>query len=67
MGAEKIKVAPDPSVSFEKDVRPIMKEFCFSCHDTEKKKGDLDLTPFQTAQQALAGEIIWQGVGEKMR
>jgi hypothetical protein len=65
--AQRPKVAPDPSVSFEKDVRPIVGEFCVSCHNPEKKKGDLDLTPFETSQQALANEIVWQGVGEKMR
>ena len=65
--AEIGKVAPDPKVSFEKDVRPIMAEFCVSCHNPKQKKGELDLTPFETTQQALAGEIVWQGVGEKIR
>jgi hypothetical protein len=66
-GAEIGKVAPDPSLSFEKDVRPIVAEYCVSCHNPEKKKGDLDLTPFQTSKQALASEVVWEGVGSKIR
>src|SRR5258708_31668015 len=32
------------SLSFEKDVRPILKAHCFQCHgETEKPKADLDL------------------------
>ncbi len=38
--------AAEPSIAltFEQDVRPILKEFCFDCHGAEKKlKGGLDL------------------------
>lgn len=32
------------SVSFERDVRPILREYCFDCHGaTDDKKGNLDL------------------------
>ncbi|MDZ4288715.1 MAG: hypothetical protein U0984_12190 [Prosthecobacter sp.] len=30
--------------TFEKDVRPILKTYCFQCHgESGKKKGDLDV------------------------
>jgi Protein of unknown function (DUF1553)/Protein of unknown function (DUF1549)/Planctomycete cytochrome C len=37
--------AADPAeVTFERDVRPILREYCFDCHGaTEDKKGNLDL------------------------
>lgn len=36
--------APAATVSFEQDVRPILKEHCFHCHGEEKKlRGGLDL------------------------
>ncbi|HEY8747459.1 MAG TPA: DUF1592 domain-containing protein, partial [Tepidisphaeraceae bacterium] len=60
-------LAADLSPSFEKDVRPIVVEQCISCHNPEKKKGDLDLTPFETTKQVLADEAIWQGVAEKIK
>ena len=32
------------AVTFERDVRPILREYCFDCHGaTEDKKGNLDL------------------------
>ena len=58
---------PDSSPSFEKDVRPIVLENCITCHNPEKKKGDLDLTRFKTAQSALEDEAIWEGVAQKLR
>jgi mono/diheme cytochrome c family protein len=57
----------DSSPSFEKDVRPIVLENCITCHNPEKKKGDLDLTRFKTAQNALEDEAIWEGVAQKLR
>lgn len=35
---------PEPPRSFEKDIRPIFREFCFDCHGaTESPEGSLDL------------------------
>lgn len=33
-------------VSFEKDIRPIFKESCLSCHKPDKKKGKLDMSTY---------------------
>ena len=60
-------VAADSSPSFEKQVRPIVLENCISCHNPQMKKGDLDLTKFQTGKNALDDEAVWQGVAMKLR
>jgi hypothetical protein len=60
-------VAADSSPSFEKQVRPIVLENCISCHNPQKKKGELDLTKFQTGKSALDDEAVWQGVAMKLR
>jgi len=34
------------SVSFEKDIQPIFKASCLSCHKPDKKKGKLDMSTY---------------------
>ena len=34
----------DDKVTFEDHVKPILREKCLSCHNTNKKSSDLDLT-----------------------
>src|SRR5439155_11639994 len=34
-------------VSFINDVAPILKENCFACHDSKKRKGKLDMTTYE--------------------
>jgi hypothetical protein len=34
-------------VSFINDVAPILKETCFACHDSKKRKGKLDMTTYE--------------------
>jgi mono/diheme cytochrome c family protein len=36
----------DRKVSFEKDVMPIFKTSCISCHKADKKKGKLDMSSY---------------------
>lgn len=36
------------AVSFEKDVMPILKASCLSCHKADKKKGKLDMSTYAT-------------------
>lgn len=38
--------ADDKQVSFEKDVMPIFKASCLSCHKPDKKKGKLDMSTY---------------------
>lgn len=38
--------ADDQQVSFEKDVLPIFKASCISCHKADKKKGKLDMSTY---------------------
>jgi hypothetical protein len=33
----------DAKTSFERDVRPVLKQFCFRCHGPEKQKAKLRL------------------------
>src|SRR5688572_18686534 len=56
-----------PAEEFRKEIRPILEKHCFECHGTEKKKGDLNLTPFSEYDQVLAEKETWQLVLERVQ
>ena len=35
-------------IQFERDVRPLLQQFCLDCHSTEQQEGELDLERFGT-------------------
>jgi WD40 repeat protein len=45
--AQKGAAAARP-VSFIDDIAPILKENCFACHDSKKRKGKLDMTTYES-------------------
>jgi WD40 repeat protein len=45
--AQKPPSAKKP-VSFINDVAPILKENCFACHDSKKRKGKMDMTTYES-------------------
>jgi hypothetical protein len=51
---------------FEKDVLPVLKERCNTCHSTEKQKGDLDLERFTSLAEIKKEPMIWEGVLEQI-
>src|ERR1700678_2345817 len=45
----KSAAAKGPKVTYEDNVKPIFRERCFACHNTEKKTAGLDLTNYAGA------------------
>ncbi|MCI0738981.1 MAG: hypothetical protein L0Y72_08055 [Gemmataceae bacterium] len=43
--------APKGPVSFINDVAPILKENCYACHDSKKKKGKLEMTSYENLRK----------------
>jgi hypothetical protein len=58
-----------PSITFEKDVRPILKTYCFHCHGEEAElKGDLDVRLKRLLEKGGEhGAAITPGSPEKSR
>lgn len=48
--------APKGPISFIDHVAPILKENCFSCHDSKKRKGKLDMTTFESLRKGGENE-----------
>jgi WD40 repeat protein len=46
--------AAEEKVNFEDHVKPILRDKCFSCHNTNKKTSDLDLSSFSSLMQGGA-------------
>jgi hypothetical protein len=55
-------VAADAPPTFEDHVRPIFREKCCGCHNSDKKQGGLDLTSYgQAMAGGSSGEVIAPG------
>jgi hypothetical protein len=53
-------------VFFDQTIRPVVKEFCLSCHSTAKHKGDLDLERFSSLTEVKKHPKVWQQVIEQL-
>jgi len=52
----------DEKINYTDHVRPIFRDKCFSCHNTNKKSANLDLTSYTALMQGGAsGEVISPG------
>jgi len=54
------------ATQFTEEIQPVLKQFCFECHNPEKHKGDLDLTRFASLEAMLKEPTVWEGVIEQL-
>ncbi len=59
--------ATEVARAFDATVRPLLQTYCYSCHGAQKQKGDLDLSRYADAGQAMRTRKLWQQVGAKVR
>ena len=52
---------------FQQKLRPMLEEHCFKCHNAEKHKGGIDLTPFDSEGSMLKKYKLWERVIEAVR
>ena len=65
LGALSSRAAELPA-TFQKNVRPLLEEHCFKCHNAEKHKGGIDLTPFDSEGAVLKKYKLWRRVLEQL-
>jgi len=54
-------------VSFEKEVRPFLAKYCFSCHASKgKPKGGIDLEVFADEKSAFKSRKVWKKAWEML-
>jgi len=50
--------------TLEKDVRPLLEEYCFDCHNPDKKKGDINLEDVTADPKPLSHRAVWEKVAD---
>ena len=59
-------ILPCAAAEFEKEIRPLLKEYCLGCHSAEKHKGDLDLERFTSMIEVRKHPKVWQAVVDQL-
>ncbi len=59
------EAAPGPP-AFTKDVQPLLKTYCVSCHGPNKRRGGLDLETLDDEAEALEKVDLWDQVHERV-
>jgi len=54
------------AADFQKDIRPLLNEFCTKCHSTKDHKGDLDLERFKSLDAVKRDAKVWLQVEEQL-
>ena len=55
------------AADFQKEIRPLLDTYCFRCHTTAKKKGDIVLDTYASAEAAANDFKVWDAVLENLR
>jgi hypothetical protein len=66
LGLIAVLALPCIAADYEKEIRPLLREYCLGCHSTEKHKGDLDLERFTSLSEVKKHPKVWQGVIEQL-
>ena len=52
--------------SFDQSIRPLLREYCVTCHSTEKQEGELDLERFDSLDHVKQDADVWERVQEQL-
>src|SRR2546430_7143504 len=53
---------PAASLTFQKDIHPLLRTYCYKCHTGDKVKGDLSLAPFTDDAAVQSDPKLWRTV-----
>ena len=54
------------TADFQKEIRPLLNEFCLKCHSTKDQKGELDLERFKSLDAVKRDAKVWLQVEEQL-
>jgi hypothetical protein len=53
---------PAAVAGFEKEIKPLLAQYCYGCHGEAKKKADLSLEGYQDESLAIKDRAVWEKV-----
>ena len=59
--------ATTPTINFQAGIKPLLNTYCIDCHNADKQKGDLDLSPFTSTEKAASDKEVWSNVAERLQ
>ncbi len=59
--------APEPAISFDHQVAPVLQTYCYDCHGDGKHKGGVALDKYPDATAVLADRKTWETVLHHVR
>jgi hypothetical protein len=61
------KDAPSNEAGFTATIRPLLKTYCFECHNANKRKAGLNLEKIETDKEARDSFELWEQVGKRLQ
>lgn len=52
---------------FASEIRPILQNHCYECHNSEKHKGELNLAAYETLEDVVAVPEVWASALERVQ
>jgi hypothetical protein len=53
--------------AFNKTIQPLLKTYCFQCHNANKRKAGLNLEKIETEKEALDSFELWEQIGKRLQ
>src|SRR5688572_24635873 len=54
------------TVKFAENIKPLLEQYCFDCHNADKRKGDVDLVKVTESTNFLEHHEVWEKVVEML-
>jgi hypothetical protein len=64
IGLPSVTVAEPGALSMQRDIKPLLKEYCFDCHNPTKAKGEVNLVEIADNEKLFENRELWEKVLE---
>ena len=61
------QVQKEVRLDFAAELTPLLREYCFGCHNSKRKKGDIDIESALSSQPLVSRKKLWVNVLARIR